>query len=45
MTETGLRPADSGFVQRVKALACTAPLHDLSARKGQLQAATSPTTK
>ncbi|MCK9925844.1 hypothetical protein MXD62_01495 [Frankia sp. Mgl5] len=30
---------DIGFAQRVKALACTAPLHDLDARKGQVQAA------
>jgi hypothetical protein len=30
-------PADGGFVQRAKALACTAPLHDLDARKSQLQ--------
>lgn len=27
---------DIGFAQRVKALACTAPLHDLDARKAQL---------
>ena len=32
MTEN-VAPADSGFVQRAKALACTAPLHDLDARK------------
>jgi hypothetical protein len=32
-----LAPVDSGFVQRAKALACTAPLHDLDARKSQLQ--------
>lgn len=30
---------DSGFAQRVKALACTAPLHDLDARKSQVQTA------
>jgi hypothetical protein len=30
---------DVGFAQRVKALACTAPLHDLDARKAQVQAA------
>jgi hypothetical protein len=30
---------DVGFAQRVKALACTAPLHDLDSRKGQVQAA------
>jgi hypothetical protein len=36
MTEN-VAPADSGFVQRAKALACTAPLHDLDARKSQLQ--------
>lgn len=33
------RGGDVGFAQRVKALACTAPLHDLDARKGQVQAA------
>jgi hypothetical protein len=30
---------DVGFAQRVKALACTAPLHDLDARKSALQTA------
>lgn len=30
---------DIGFAQRVKALACTAPLHDLDVRKAQVQAA------
>lgn len=30
---------DIGFAQRVKALACTAPLHDLDARKAQVQTA------
>lgn len=30
---------DLGFAQRVKALACTAPLHDLDARKAQVQTA------
>ncbi|MDO3395062.1 hypothetical protein QWJ41_04995 [Nocardioides sp. SOB44] len=31
--------ASAGFAQRVKALATTAPLHDLDARKAQVQAA------
>jgi hypothetical protein len=35
--DLALVPADGGFVQRAKALACTAPLHDLDARKSQLQ--------
>lgn len=30
---------DVGFAQRVKALACTAPLHDLDGRKAQVQTA------
>lgn len=30
---------DVGFAQRVKALACTAPLHDLDGRKAQVQSA------
>ncbi|MFD6734542.1 hypothetical protein ACFWDZ_25870 [Micromonospora aurantiaca] len=30
---------DVGFAQRVKALACTAPLHDLDSRKAQVQTA------
>ncbi len=30
---------DTGFAQRVKALACTAPLHDLDARKAAVQSA------
>lgn len=30
---------DVGFAQRVKALACTAPLHDLDTRKTQVQTA------
>jgi len=30
--------SDVGFAQRVKALACTAPLHDLDNRKTQVQA-------
>ncbi|MEU4422947.1 hypothetical protein AB0F81_20165 [Actinoplanes sp. NPDC024001] len=30
---------DVGFAQRVKALACTAPLHDLDSRKTQVQTA------
>lgn len=30
---------DVGFAQRVKALACTAPLHDLDMRKAQMQSA------
>ncbi|HWS39256.1 MAG TPA: hypothetical protein VN408_41740 [Actinoplanes sp.] len=35
-----LQPAtDLGFAQRVKALACTAPLHDLDNRKNQVQTA------
>ncbi|MCP3785273.1 hypothetical protein NLX85_18060 [Micromonospora sp. A3M-1-15] len=35
-----LQPAtDVGFAQRVKALACTAPLHDLDSRKSQVQSA------
>ncbi|MET7423587.1 hypothetical protein [Dactylosporangium sp. NPDC005555] len=35
-----VQPAgDIGFAQRVKALACTAPLHDLDNRKGQVQSA------
>lgn len=29
--------ADTGFAQRMKALACTAPLHDLDARKSSVQ--------
>jgi hypothetical protein len=35
--DLALAPVDSGFVQRAKALACTAPLHDLDVRKSQLQ--------
>jgi len=31
--------SDIGFAQRVKALACTAPLHDLDSRKAQVQSA------
>ncbi len=30
------RSIDDGLVRRLKALACTAPLHDLDARKGRL---------
>src|SRR5438309_1222487 len=29
-------PRDEGLARRLKALACTAPLHDLDARKGRL---------
>ncbi|MEV6598102.1 hypothetical protein AB0M36_14655 [Actinoplanes sp. NPDC051346] len=36
MPQTG---SDVGFAQRVKALACTAPLHDLDSRKAQVQSA------
>lgn len=32
-------PLDTGFAQRIKALACTAPLHDLDARKSSVQTA------
>lgn len=30
-------PSDDGLARRLKALACTAPLHDLDARKGRLE--------
>lgn len=36
-TGMGSVAAAAGFAQRVKALATTAPLHDLDARKGQVQ--------
>lgn len=35
----GLANLDTGFAQRIKALACTAPLHDLDARKSSVQSA------
>lgn len=35
----GALTADSGFAARVKALACTAPLHDLDDRKASIQTA------
>lgn len=41
MIDTGSAPeiSDGGFALRVKALACTAPLHDLDARKNSVQTA------
>jgi hypothetical protein len=35
-TPHGSAPSDDGLARRLKALACTAPLHDLDARKGRL---------